>query len=122
MAKKAKKQQSGGTPATVALTAAGVEFTVHSYDHDPAHLLAILEETQAAYGYLPVAALKRISQLTGQWYAMIYGTATYYSHFRFEPAEATDQAAAMAALRPAETTYLAALGTALGGTTQRADA
>ncbi|WP_320776240.1 Cys-tRNA(Pro) deacylase [Streptomyces sp. CRN 30] len=36
MAKKSKKQQ-GGTPATVALTAAGVPFTVHSYDHDPAH-------------------------------------------------------------------------------------
>ena len=47
-----------------------------TYDHDPAHLLAILEATQAAYGYLPVAALKRISQLTGAWYAMIYGTAT----------------------------------------------
>ena len=37
MAKKSKKQQSGGTPATVALTAAGVDFTVHSYDHDPSH-------------------------------------------------------------------------------------
>ena len=38
MAKKSKKQQqSGGTPATVALTAAGVPYTVHSYDHDPAH-------------------------------------------------------------------------------------
>lgn len=38
MAKKSKKQQqSGGTPATVALTAAGVEFTVHAYDHDPSH-------------------------------------------------------------------------------------
>ena len=36
----------------------------------------ILEATQAAYGYLPVAALKRISQRTGAWYAMIYGTAT----------------------------------------------
>ena len=39
-------------------------------------MLAILEATQAAYGYLPVAALKRISQRTGAWYAMIYGTAT----------------------------------------------
>ncbi|WP_420033175.1 Cys-tRNA(Pro) deacylase [Streptomyces sp. cg28] len=37
MAKKSKKQQSGGTPATVALTAAGTAFTVHSYEHDPAH-------------------------------------------------------------------------------------
>ncbi|MER5848401.1 Cys-tRNA(Pro) deacylase [Streptomyces sp. NPDC002012] len=36
MAKKPKKQQSGGTPATVALTAAGTAFTVHAYDHDPA--------------------------------------------------------------------------------------
>ncbi|MFE4694070.1 Cys-tRNA(Pro) deacylase [Streptomyces sp. NPDC056749] len=35
MAKKSRKQQSGGTPATVALTAAGTAFTVHSYDHDP---------------------------------------------------------------------------------------
>ncbi|MEU3503627.1 Cys-tRNA(Pro) deacylase [Streptomyces hundungensis] len=31
-----KKQQSGGTPATVALTVAGTAFTVHAYAHDPA--------------------------------------------------------------------------------------
>ncbi|MFE9371564.1 Cys-tRNA(Pro) deacylase [Streptomyces sp. NPDC006711] len=31
-----KKQQSGGTPATVALTKAGTAFTVHAYAHDPA--------------------------------------------------------------------------------------
>ncbi|MDF6021680.1 Cys-tRNA(Pro) deacylase [Streptomyces sp. JH34] len=36
MAKKSRKQQPGGTPATVALTTAGTAFTVHSYDHDPA--------------------------------------------------------------------------------------
>ncbi len=83
------------------------------YDHDPAHMLAILEATQDAYGYLPVAALKRISQRTGAWYAQIYGTATYYSHLRFEPAEATRQAAAVDAHRPSEATYLAALETAL---------
>lgn len=34
MAKKSKK--TGGTPATVALTASGVPFTVHAYEHDPA--------------------------------------------------------------------------------------
>ena len=51
----------------------------------PRHLLAILEETQAEYGYLPVGALKHISRITGTWYAMIYGTATYYRHLRFEP-------------------------------------
>ena len=31
-----KRNGSGGTPATVALTRAGVEFTVHGYEHDPA--------------------------------------------------------------------------------------
>ncbi|MFG2331188.1 Cys-tRNA(Pro) deacylase [Streptomyces sp. NPDC048604] len=36
MAKKQKKQGAGGTPATVALAAAGTAFTVHAYDHDPA--------------------------------------------------------------------------------------
>ncbi|MGW7347308.1 Cys-tRNA(Pro) deacylase [Streptomyces sp. NPDC054854] len=35
----AKKKPAGpaGTPAIVALTAAGVEFTTHAYEHDPAH-------------------------------------------------------------------------------------
>ena len=78
-------------------------------------MLAILEATQAAYGYLPVAALKRISHETGAWYATIYGTASYYAHLRFEPPAATDQAAAVAAHRPAESSYLAALDAALGG-------
>jgi Cys-tRNA(Pro)/Cys-tRNA(Cys) deacylase len=32
----AKKGPAGGTPATVALTRAGVAFTTHSYEHDPA--------------------------------------------------------------------------------------
>jgi Cys-tRNA(Pro)/Cys-tRNA(Cys) deacylase len=35
MAKKAKRGGQG-TPATVALDAAGVAFTVHAYEHDPA--------------------------------------------------------------------------------------
>lgn len=30
----ARKKSAGGTPATVALTAAGVAFTVHEYAHD----------------------------------------------------------------------------------------
>ncbi|MGH3352623.1 MAG: Cys-tRNA(Pro) deacylase [Nocardioides sp.] len=31
----AKKKQTGGTPATVALTRAGIDFTLHPYEHDP---------------------------------------------------------------------------------------
>lgn len=99
--------------AAVDLTA--LDAILEEYDHDPAHMLAILEATQAAYGYLPVATLKRISQRTGAWYAMIYGTASYYRHLRFEPAEAAHQAAAVDAHRPSEGTYLTALETALAG-------
>ena len=85
-----------GLPAVRrAIDLAPLDAILDEYDHDPARMLEILEATQAAYGYLPVAALKRISQRTGAWYAMIYGTATYYSHLRFEPAEATGQAAAV---------------------------
>jgi hypothetical protein len=102
-----------------AVDMAALDAILEEFDHDPAHMLAILEATQAAYGYLPVATLKRISQLTGAWYAMIYGTATYYAHLRFEPVEATHQAAAVDARRPPEATYLTALDAALDGARRR---
>jgi ferredoxin len=92
-----------------------VDRILEEHDMDPAHLLQILEETQEAYGYLPVAALKRISHQTGAWYAMIYGTASYYAHLRFEPPTATDQVAAVERHRPAESSYVAALDAALDG-------
>ena len=98
-----------------------VERILEDHDHDPARLLSILEATQAEYGYLPVAALKRISQRTGTWYAMVYGTATYYAHLRFEPPTATEQAAAVTAHRPPEAAYLAALDGALSGGGARAN-
>ncbi|RZU25403.1 Cys-tRNA(Pro) deacylase [Streptomyces sp. BK239] len=60
MAKKARKtQQAGGTPATVALTAAGVDFTVHSYDHDPAHP-SYGEEAAEAMGVSPDRVFKTL--------------------------------------------------------------
>jgi hypothetical protein len=46
---------------------------------------------------------------------MIYGTASYYSHLRFEPAEAVAQTNAVNAQRPPETAYLGALDAALAG-------
>ncbi|OIK25639.1 Cys-tRNA(Pro) deacylase [Streptomyces malaysiense] len=59
MAKKPRKQQSGGTPATVALSAAGVEFTVHAYDHDPAHP-SYGEEAAEAMGVSPDRVFKTL--------------------------------------------------------------
>jgi ferredoxin len=95
---------------------------LEDFDHDPRFMLQILEATQAAYGHLPVAALKRISHKTGAWYAMIYGTASYYRHLRFEPPEDAVQASALDARRPAEGTYLAGLDAALAGRARAAQA
>jgi Cys-tRNA(Pro)/Cys-tRNA(Cys) deacylase len=41
------KRASTGTPATVALTRAGVAFTTHPYDHDPAAASFGLEAAEA---------------------------------------------------------------------------
>lgn len=63
---------------------AAVDRILETYDFDHKEMLAILESIQRAYGYIPVAAVKRVSQVSGAPYALIYGTATYYSHLRFE--------------------------------------
>ena len=101
---------------------AAVDAILDEHDRDPARMLEILEATQDRYGYLPVAALKRIAHATGAWYAMIYGTASYYRHLRFEPppgdgAGAAAGGAATVTGIPTETTYLAGLDGALGGAT-----
>ncbi|MFG2466576.1 Cys-tRNA(Pro) deacylase [Streptomyces canus] len=59
MPKKSKKPQSGGTPATVALTAVGVPFTVHAYDHDPSHP-SYGEEAAEAMGVSPDRVFKTL--------------------------------------------------------------
>ena len=99
----------------------GIEITaldeiLARYDYDPKQLLPILEATQEAYGYLPVAALKHISRVTGTWYAMLYGTATYYRHLRFEPPAPAAAAATVSAApreREAEVAYRDAMARAL---------
>ncbi|MFD9486419.1 Cys-tRNA(Pro) deacylase [Streptomyces sp. NPDC059991] len=55
----AKKKASGGTPATVALTAAGMEFTVHAYEHDPASA-SYGEEAARALGVSPDRVFKTL--------------------------------------------------------------
>lgn len=62
MAKKSKKDRQGtggGTPATVALTASGVPFTLHSYAHDPA-APSYGEEAAEALGTAPERVFKTL--------------------------------------------------------------
>ena len=57
----AKKQRSsGGTPATVALTAAGIAFSLHPYDHDPRGEAGYGVEAAAALGLDPARVFKTL--------------------------------------------------------------
>lgn len=55
----ARKKGAPGTPATVALTRAGVPFTAHTYDHDPAATSYGLEAAEAL-GLEPAAVFKTL--------------------------------------------------------------
>lgn len=55
----AKKKPQAGTPALAALTAAGAEFAVHAYEHDPAHP-SYGEEAAQAMGVSPDRVFKTL--------------------------------------------------------------
>lgn len=55
----AKKKSTGGTPATVALTKAGIAFTLHEYHHDPRATSYGLEAAEAL-GLDPDRVLKTL--------------------------------------------------------------
>ena len=55
----ARRRSAGGTPATVALERAGVAFTQHAYEHDPAATSYGLEAA-AALGLAPASVFKTL--------------------------------------------------------------
>ena len=59
---------------------------VSEYGHDyDSNLIAILQQTQDGYGYLPKSVLKEISRLTDVPLARIFGVVTFYSQFTLIP-------------------------------------
>lgn len=54
------RPKSAATPATLALTAAGVAFQVHTYSHDPRSELPFGLEAAAALGVDPAAVFKTL--------------------------------------------------------------
>jgi NADH-quinone oxidoreductase subunit E len=57
-------------------------------DRHAAHrgaMMAILEEVQATYGFLPADALRAVAERTGRSLVDIYGIATFYRFFRLQP-------------------------------------
>jgi NADH-quinone oxidoreductase subunit E len=58
---------------------------IHRNGKNKAGLIAILEEIQAEYSYLPEEALRLVAKETGRSLADIYGVATFYKAFSLKP-------------------------------------
>ena len=62
-----------------------IEPVLDTYAEVPGSLIAILQETQDLYGYLPIDVMELISQRTGTHIATVIGVATLYAHLRLQP-------------------------------------
>ena len=49
------------------------------------NIIPLFQATQDIYGFLPEEAMEEIARVTGSSPAEIYGVATFYAQFRFEP-------------------------------------
>lgn len=58
---------------------------IRKHDKREGQLIAILEEIQEEYTYLPEAALRQVAAETGYSLTDIYGVATFYSAFSLQP-------------------------------------
>ena len=55
------------------------------YNHDACNIIAILQDTQEIYRYLPKEAFTYLSERLGMSRAKIYSVATFYENFSLEP-------------------------------------
>ena len=62
-----------------------IDAIVHKHNIERGPVILILQEIQDTYGYIPLIAIERIARITGIPDGEIYGTATFYKMFRFEP-------------------------------------
>lgn len=53
--------------------------------NDRSNLIALLQEVQEAYGYLPEDDLRAIAEYINLPFSSVYGVATFYNQFRLKP-------------------------------------
>ncbi len=63
----------------------GILDIIQHNGENQAGLIAILEEIQAEYSYLPEEALRLVAKETGRSLADVYGVATFYKAFSLKP-------------------------------------
>ncbi|VBB06722.1 respiratory-chain nadh dehydrogenase 24 kd subunit signature [Lucifera butyrica] len=64
---------------------AEMDEILKKYRYDPSNIIAILQDTQAKYRYLPKEAFSYLSAKLGLSTAKIYSVATFYENFSLEP-------------------------------------
>jgi NADH-quinone oxidoreductase subunit E len=62
-----------------------IDAIVHKHNVHPGAMIAILQEVQEIYGYVPKEAIIRISADTNVPASDIYGIVTFYAQFRLQP-------------------------------------
>ena len=61
-----------------------VEEILASYDYEPHHLIAIMQDIQTEYKYLSPEVLERIAEKLDVGVAKVYSVATFYENFSLE--------------------------------------
>ena len=64
---------------------AKLDESLQKHDYDPTLLIAIMQDIQKEYHYLPQEALSYIAKKLKLSEAKIYGVATFYENFSLEP-------------------------------------
>jgi len=62
-----------------------IDTIISRYGFDKSLLIAIMQDAQAEYGYLPKPVLRRISERLHVPYVQVLGAATFFKAFRLTP-------------------------------------
>lgn len=62
-----------------------IDAIIDNYDPDGSSLIAVLQDAQEEFGYLPQSALKQIGERLGVPFIQVFGVATFFKSFRLTP-------------------------------------
>ena len=58
---------------------------IDAHKHDKSHLMAVMQEAQEVYGYLPIEVQNKIAEGMNVPLEKVYGVATFYAQFSLSP-------------------------------------
>jgi len=62
-----------------------INEVLSKYEGKPDNLIPLLQHIQSEYGYLPEEPMEKVAAYAGVPHSQVYGVATFYTQFRFEP-------------------------------------